>query len=246
MRTAVISEQGRRSSMEDRHVLLTDFTGQNRIFGGVYDGHRGSFAAEYAASHLHQRFRDRLQEGQNPEQAFVAAYLAIASELKAEPSGTTAVTFFLGNQTVATANCGDCRAVIIKREKILQLSADHRLDNEEERKRIEEFGGMIAYPYVMSGIQGLMPTRALGDAGFDTAGIIAEPFVRTYSISDEDRFLLAGCDGLFDVLDNEQVGEFAYRADTPRDLVNRLKQEVLENRMGVDNLTIMACELQGA
>ena len=245
MRTAVISEQGHRMSMEDRHVLLTDFTGRNRLFGGVYDGHRGSFAAEYTARHLHQRFRESLEVDRDPEQAFVKAYLAIASELETEPSGTTAITFFLENQTVITANCGDSRAVIIKKDTTLQLSDDHRLDNEEERKRIEGLGSRIAYPYVMSGFQGLMPTRTLGDAGFDAAGIIAEPSVRNYSIRTEDRFLLAACDGLFDVLDNEQVGEFGYRADDPQDLVDRLKQEVLENRMGMDNLTIMACELGG-
>lgn len=246
MRTAVISEQGLRSSMEDRHILLHDFWGPGWLFGGIFDGHRGSFAAEYATRHLHKRFLDALKLELDPEQAFAAAYQAIASELKDEHSGTTAVTFFLQKQILTTANCGDSRALIIEKDTTRQLTEDHRLDNEKERERIEQAGSRIVYPYVMSGFQGLMPCRSLGDARFHGAGIIATPYAQSHRLAPKDRFLLVACDGLFDVMSNEEIGAFGRKALDPQDLLQLLQDEVLITRMGVDNLTMIACDLQSS
>ena len=244
MRNAVISEQGRRWSMEDRYTLISDFGGRGWIFAGVYDGHRGSTAAEYAARHLHERLFEFLESGEHPEAAAALAYEAVAGELRDEESGCTAATFLLQEASLTTANCGDSRILLIREETTLQLSQDHRLDNEAERLRIEASGTRISYPYVMSGFQGLMPTRSLGDATFRKAGIIAEPWTQTRPREHGDRFLLAGCDGLFDHLDNETVGAFARTCLDAEDLVQTLKSEVLRNRMGSDNLTIIACDLQ--
>lgn len=246
MHTAVISEQGRRWSMEDRYTLISDFGGRGWIFGGVFDGHRGSTAAEYAARHLHQHFLQSLQSAEEPQTAWRQAYASLDAELAAEESGCTAASFCILSTAITAANCGDSRLLLVQKDAVVQLSEDHRLDNEAEWERIQEAGARISYPYVMAGFQGLMPTRSLGDASFRETGIIAQPFTLTRPLEAEDRFLIAGCDGLFDQVDNETVGAIARSSLDAEDLVQTLKREVLDKRLGSDNLTIIACDLQAA
>ena len=98
--------------------------------------------------------------------------------------------------------------MVVGSEEFHQLTVDHRLDDTEERRRIEKMGGLIDYPYVVRGRYGLMPTRTIGDAYFKPVGVIATPWVNEYEISRADSFLIAACDGLFDVMSNRQVVEF--------------------------------------
>ena len=239
MQAAVISEQGRRWSMEDTHFLDLDFGHKGWVFGGVYDGHSGYMAAEHAARHLHQRFLGLLERDQEPEAAFKGAYEAISDELKYQDSGATAVTFFVRGNELTVANAGDSRALMISQHQVVQLTEDHRLDNPHERRRIARAGGKTSDPYVMKGFSGLMPTRSLGDAFFRDVGIIPTPYTRQYRIQGQELYLLAACDGLFDVMHNEEVARMARDCLDPQDLVQRLKQEVLEVRHGSDNLTIL-------
>ncbi len=245
MRTAVISEQGPRWAMEDRYTLISDFGDRGWIFGGVFDGHCGKDAAEYAARHLHQRLLRSLDAGESPNKALRQAFTALDKELAAEESGCTAATFLIQGSRLTTANCGDSGILLAQKNSTLQLSEDHRLDNKAEKERIQEAGARISYPYVMSGFQGLMPTRSFGDARFREAGIIADPWIHTRRLEQEDCFLIAGCDGLFDAVDNETIGSFAANCLDAVDLVQILKREVLEKRLGTDNLTVIACDLKG-
>lgn len=244
MEPGIISEQGLRGSMEDAYSLDLDFGRQGWIFGGVYDGHRGKYAAGYAAKNLHHCLLEQLDQEQDPKQAFIKTYLEIAQEIRDQESGTTAVTFLLQENLLTVANAGDSRALLINYTGPIQLTVDHRLDNPHEYQRIKNLGTSIAYPYVYQGQQGLMTTRSLGDQTFKSAGVIAEPFVQSQNITPEDRFLIAACDGLFDHMNNQEVHELAQRHDNPKELAWSLRQEVLMNRMGTDNLTIIIISLQ--
>ncbi len=243
MEAVVISEQGIRPEMEDAHFLDLNFADKGWIFGGIYDGHGGRSAARYASERLLQIFLERLLSGSPPQEAFVASYELTSEELKAQSSGTTAVTFLIRDKEIFTANVGDARAGVINKQGFHQLTVDHRLDNPAERERVLKMGGRIVYPYTYRGGLGLMPTRTIGDQYFKPIGIIATPSVSEYRIADDDLILLAACDGLFDVMTNEEVADFARRFLQPKALVQELKNEVLINRLGMDNLTIIAVSL---
>lgn len=244
MKAAVISEIGNRFEMEDTHFLDLNFAHKGWVFGGVYDGHGGSFAAQYAAAYLHENFLRNLNAGLTPEESFIQAYHTISEELRSQDSGTTAVNFLIRGGEIFTANAGDVRVLVIGTDEFSQLTVDHRLDNPEEKKRIVKMGGLIGYPYTMRGGRGLMPTRTIGDEYFKSVGIIATPSVNRYTLSQEDFILLAACDGLFDVMNNEEVVNIARMFSDPEELVERLKKEVLEYRIGWDNLTIIAINLK--
>lgn len=244
MEAAMISEKGRRPEMEDAHFLDLSFAGRGWVFGGVYDGHGGNLAAKHAAQRVHQIFLDRLLSGLSPQEAFIKSYELTSDELKTQTSGTTAVNFLIKDGQIFTANAGDARAIVISKSGVSQLTVDHRLDNPEERQRIEKMGGHIDYPYVYKGYQGIMPTRTIGDEYFKPVGVIATPSVSDYKTSKDDLILLAACDGLFDVMSNEEVANLAQESPQPQTLVEALKYEVLVNRFGTDNLTIIVVSLR--
>jgi len=243
VKTAVISEKGYRQEMEDAHFLDINFADKGWIFGGIYDGHGGDYAAKYASEMLHKLFFKYFLTGATPQEAFVKSYEETSKELEEQDSGTTAVDFLIMDRKIFTANAGDARAILVNREKVIQLTVDHRLDNLSERKRVEKMGAYTAYPYVYRGNLGLMPTRTIGDEYFKPVGIIATPSINEYEISQEDIILLAACDGLFDVMTNDEVADFARRIHDPKALVETLENEVIVNRSGTDNLTIIAVYL---
>ncbi|MBL7141684.1 protein serine/threonine phosphatase 2C family protein [Patescibacteria group bacterium] len=240
---AIISETGQRRYMEDAHFLDLNFNKKDWIFGGVYDGHGGEKVAEYLAANLHLMFLKGLPVFSSPEKTFIKIYEEISEKLKDNDCGACTANFFIKDQKIFFANVGDARIVIISKKSIHQLTTDHRIDNPLEKKRIEKMGGYIVYPYTRRGSMGLMPTRTIGDEYFKPIGIITTPSVGRYKISKDDLFLIAATDGLFDVMKNEEVAKLSRKFNNSDELAQALKKEILINRYGSDNLTIMVLKL---
>jgi serine/threonine protein phosphatase PrpC len=243
MKASVISEKGMRPTMEDAHFLDLDFVGRGWVYAGIYDGHGGKAAAIYASERLHQVFLGRLLGGMPPADAFIESYETTSNEMSQLDSGTTAVDLLVREGRIYAANVGDARAIVVGTKRVRQLTTDHRLDDTGERKRVETMGGHIQYPYTYRGLQGIMPTRSLGDQYFKPVGIIATPSVSEYELSDDDFLVLAACDGLFDFMENDEVAEFAIKFAEPEALLEALKRKVLVDRLGTDNLTIIGISL---
>lgn len=121
------------------------------------------------------------------------------------------------------ANLGDCRAILGRRGgAVVRLSSDHKPDRPDERMRIERAGGCVGVfsgtPRVFSAaaaglaLQGELSTflavsRAFGDRSLKipTALVSCEPEIRRYRIKPEDSFVLLACDGIWDVLSDEEA-----------------------------------------
>jgi serine/threonine protein phosphatase PrpC len=243
MKAAVISRQGMRPTMQDTCFLDLDFAGSGWVFGGVYDGHGGSLAAEYAAQNLHTLFLSKCESGFPPTHAFIESYEAISRELEKQESGTTATTFLIKDRDIFTANVGDSSLIVVSKGGAIQLSVDHRLSNSQEFKRVTASGATISYPYVMKGMQGLMTTRAIGDPYFSSAGVISTPSTNHHVISKDDLILISASDGLWDIITVPEVSSYARKLPDPNKLVKFLAEEALVTRFGLDNLTIIAVSL---
>lgn len=240
-KSAVVSEQGCRYHMEDRYFLNLNFGGKGVVFGGVYDGHCGWQAAEYTAKHLHERFRDFLAK-QPPDKAFVAAYLTISDEITTT-DGTCAANFYLKGRNIYWANVGDCQIIIVGKE-MKQLTVLHRVSNDSEKERVVKAGAIIKWPYVHRPDNGgLMPTRTLGDLEFKEIGIIATPSTGIYEIKPSDKYLIAGTDGLFDVITAKDISQLIKGRRSAEVVGRLLKEEVLNKRLGEDNLTMIVLKL---
>ncbi len=137
MKAGLISEQGLREKMDDGHFLDLNFNNKGWVFAGIYDGHFGSYAAQYTAGRLHKIFLDKILSNHSPDRAFIESYETVSSELRNQDSGTTAVTLLIKDRVIFAANAGDARAIVAGRGgRYHQLTLDHRLDNPEEKQRI--------------------------------------------------------------------------------------------------------------
>lgn len=187
LRFAVASLQGRRSTQEDRWVVLPEIgstaaasTWASSAFVGIYDGHGGEACATILHEQLHAWiFRDphtgfelspaALQASFEELDANVCDYLLQQGDL----SGSTATCVVLspsrnehGRSTVraVVAHVGDCRLVLSSRDgSTRDVTRDHRASDSAECARIVTRGGRV----VNSRVNGVLAiTRAFGDLEF--------------------------------------------------------------------------------
>ena len=134
---------------EDRSTVVV---GEDFIFAGVWDGHGGTFAADFTQTNLFPNFQKAYENGATVSQAFTHAYTQTdrsyyyhaknVNKPQVFFAGTCAVSCFVDIKTglVTCANLGDSRAVmgIYKdgQTKVVALSVDHSADNPTEQARI--------------------------------------------------------------------------------------------------------------
>ena len=78
-------------------------------------------------------------------------------------SGCTAVVALVRGATIYVANAGDSRCVVCRSGRAVDMSFDHKPEDEPERKRIEAAGGKVTMDGRVNG--GLNLSRALGECG---------------------------------------------------------------------------------
>lgn len=136
--------------------------------------------------------------------------------------------------TIHAANVGDARVVIgIKGGRAHRLSYDHRADDPQEVERIRQAGGFVLRNRV-TGI--LAVARSLGDHGLKDY-VIARPHVASWN--GEADVVIVACDGLFDVMTDQQVVDLAYQwrdTDEKDNVAQRLCKEAVA-RGSTDNVT---------
>jgi protein phosphatase 2C family protein 2/3 len=212
------SMQGWRINMEDSHTHILSLPDDpDAAFFAVYDGHGGSKISEYAGKHLHKFItnREEYKDG-DAEKGMKQAFLEIDrvmledETLKNEQSGSTAVAIIIKNGHLYCANVGDSRAVASIGGRAEPLSNDHKPNNKEEYDRIVAAGGWVDFNRVNGN---LALSRALGDFIFKRNQdkpqqeqiVTAYPEVQVYEVTPEWEFVVIACDGIWDVMSNEEV-----------------------------------------
>jgi len=173
-------------------------------------------------------------------------------------AGTTALTALLLGRTLHTANAGDCRAVLCRRGRCIELTADHKPTGAAEHERIVAAGGFVDSEGYLNGVVGV--SRALGDWGLTspcaaTRGeasrlkpgpLSGAPDVTSTQLTVEDEFLLIACDGLWDVMSSATAVELARQLlrqhNDPGRLAAELVREALA-RHSADNVTVLCVAL---
>lgn len=119
--------------------LLLNF----QAFFGVFDGHGGAKAAEFAANNLEKNILnelERMSENERDfEQAIKHGYLTTDSDFLKENhrGGSCCVTALIQKGNLVVSNAGDCRAVLSSEGVAEAITSDHRPAREDERHRIE-------------------------------------------------------------------------------------------------------------
>lgn len=90
---------------------------------------------------------------------------------------------------------GDCRAVVVKERHAVPLTNLHDFTNTSERLTVEQKGGTL----LRDRLQGeLALSRSIGDINFK-AFMSSEPEITVHDVTEEDKYLLLGTDGFWNV-----------------------------------------------
>ena len=149
-------------------------------------------------------------------------------------SGSTLLLLFHISNFIICANIGDSRCILIKKNNTLEnnnnindlnnlkfenLSFDHKPNNQEEKKRIIENGGIVRQSIKYNGIYegcfriymkeknypGLAISRTIGDFDAKLIGTISEPDIKMKVIDDNFICVVLASDGLWDVMQGNDV-----------------------------------------
>lgn len=245
--------------MEDAHVAQLNLEGErSHALLGVFDGHNGHLVAKYCGAHLAETFV-ATHEYQNKKYsaAFTETFKILDATLNASPElrnegGCTAVSVLITRNVIVCANAGDSRAVLARGGRAIPLSSDHKPSLPAEIARIERAGGSIQNNRV-NGTLAL--SRAIGDFEFkesaelpwDEQMITACPDVTVTEVSADDEFVVLACDGVWDVISNEDCCEFIRRSLVENQNDVGLVCENLLDRclaptspgLGCDNMTVV-------
>eukprot|EP00475_Leptophrys_vorax_P035618 TRINITY_DN5891_c0_g1_i2.p1 TRINITY_DN5891_c0_g1~~TRINITY_DN5891_c0_g1_i2.p1 ORF type:complete len:464 (-),score=121.07 TRINITY_DN5891_c0_g1_i2:53-1444(-) len=242
---------GRRTTMEDDHILIDEFAGySNLAYFGLYDGHGGRDAVEFVVRGLHANlahsFRDRISS--NIAEDIKAAYLATDNQLRRRniwDSGTTCVSVLLHKispeiRLLYCANAGDSRAVLCRNGEAVRLSKDHKPQDEEETKRIQAEGGFVGNHGRVNGV--LAVSRALGDHMLKPY-VSCDPHITTTRLKTSDLFMIVACDGLWDVCTDQEAVDLVLQGTLRMNV--KPKKELKERRSAAQGSSSRRSNKQG-
>lgn len=251
-----------RRSMEDVHTYVKNFA--SRLDWGyfaIFDGHAGVQASKWCGSHLHTIIEQKIMEDETRDvrdvlnDSFVTIDEQINSDLQGNSGCTAAVCILrwevpdnLSSENVSnlqqykrrlyTANVGDSRIVLYRNDCSIRLTYDHKASDILEMQRVEHAGGLI----MKSRVNGMLAvTRSLGDKFFDNL-VIGNPFTTSVEITKDDHFLILACDGLWDIIEDQDACELIKDIDDPNEAAKLLVKYALEHGT-TDNVTVMVVRL---
>lgn len=226
MITHSISLLGKRDSNEDQHdIFIKNNNDEYRKINyfGVYDGHGGKDVSKFLKDNLKTYFISKYNNfdihdcnkcKKYIEKVFNHLQIKLEKRFKdiSYNIGSTALIAMLyedkQGMSCYVANAGDCRSILCdSKNMIKQLSKDHKPHMVDEKKRIEKLGGKIYYDGYDWRISDLSVSRAFGD--MDASPYVThKPEIFKYKIPKNSKFIILGCDGLWDVLSNQEVSNF--------------------------------------
>ncbi|CAN8327112.1 unnamed protein product [Cochlearia groenlandica] len=229
---SVSSLAGGKGFNQDSSILHLGYGSEEGALCGVFDGHgeNGEFVSKTIRNQLpslllgHMNNHDVSRDWKLICETALLAIDKRILKLKHAPdcysSGSAAVFAVKHGNQVMVANLGDSRAVMIGTSvngdiEVVQLTNDLKPSVPSEAERIRKRNGRVlaleSEPHVMrvwlpnENRPGLAMSRAIGDFVLKSYGVIAIPQVSTHQITSRDQFLLLASDGVWDVLNNEEV-----------------------------------------
>ncbi len=221
------SDIGLRENNEDNHTVKLNSLGNNQYLYdinmfGVYDGHGGTVVSSFLKSELPKYFINKkiTHTFPVPDKYVKKVYNHVQEKLKklhlkdATNSGSTCLVVLHykinGVFHLQIFNTGDSRAIVCKNGLAIPLTKDHKPNWPEERARIEKINPEKKKKIYFDGydwrIGDLSVSRAFGDLD-NLPYITHEPEISNYQLTN-DSFLVLACDGLWDVLTNQEVANF--------------------------------------
>ena len=212
-----------------------DINNQNCChFFAIYDGHGGKGCATFLKENLHKFISEFSFLGMKigidmAEEKFLTKKAVNELGKIIDQSGSCGIMLMIQGKKCIIANIGDSRLVLFRNKDISFTTTDHKPDSIIEKARIELSGGKLykiqtLIPIYQNGSRVNAPwrvnpgqlsvSRTFGDIqakdekfGGNKTAIIALPDITEIELDDNYNFIVMACDGIFDVLKNEELLE---------------------------------------
>jgi len=187
-------------------------------------------------------------------------------------SGCTAVVAVVRGTTLYVANAGDSRCVVCRDGAAVEMSFDHKPEDEPEMRRIEAAGGKVTPDGRVNG--GLNLSRAIGDHTYKTRKtlplqdqmISPVPDIKTLQLdAKRDSFILLACDGIWNSMSSQETVNFVnqrllkleneHKKDPSTHQLTKICEELFDaclapdtggDGTGCDNMTAVLVKLRPA
>ena len=144
-----------------------------------------------------------------------------------------------GKRKIVTAHLGDARALIVRSDgKSRELTKDHKPSLRSEFDRIHRNFGYLSRDNRVDGR--LAVARSLGD--FEVFGVGREPELNEFDIDENDKYLVICCDGVFDVLSNDDVAKIAVNSSSTKEAAFKIRNAAF-GCMSYDNISAIVVDL---
>lgn len=226
--------QGGRLTMEDEF-----FVTNGGRFAAVFDGHGGGGVSAFLKDRLYDytgQFLSRTAWEQEDDsskrtdsKASLSSYVAalrlafsqidedVLEDDKLQYQGSTAVAVVVhegedGHRTLLSANVGDSRAILSRNQRAVDLTRDHKPNDEREKARILGMGETIEWDHYckVHRVRNLSLSRAIGDR-FAKPVVSGQVEIKHFPVEeDHDEFFLLASDGLWDVMSSQEVVSYVH------------------------------------
>jgi len=260
--------KGRRESQEDEHILYVD---QGRVVVGVFDGHGGSECPRYVRDEVGRK----LEEGGSVSVEYLLGIDEIGKGKNITGGSTGNIVQISDrgkNPIIECWNVGDSRAVAVFVNgdgggvRGVDLSKDHKPDDEGEVERVEKAGMKVAEGRVVKGgKESLGLSRAFGDYDYkgmeglepEQQAIVAKAeYTQLHDPTTFDSSLVGftlwgvvvACDGIWDVMSSQDVAnyvvELGNEGKDERETGMEVAWRAVERGTG-DNCTVVVARCDG-
>ena len=232
---------GRRPNMEDVSVIVPSCPSEEGILYALFDGHGGREAAEFASEHLPEQIANRYKNTKDLTSSIQESFKYLQLDMKpwCVYVGCTACLVMIEGRKLTLANIGDTRAVLCRDGKAVQISVDHKPDLPEEEAYITSKGSFVREGRI--GGQ-LAVSRAFGD-GFLNDAVNSQPYINQIDLQDTDDFLIIACDGVWDVISNQDACDLIKSEIDPLSAATKLRDTAYEKE-STDNISVIVVQLR--
>jgi serine/threonine protein phosphatase PrpC len=212
-----VSVKGIRDQNEDKHLsFMNKNKGDSKYINvnyfSLFDGHGGKEVSTYLYDNMYKYFIEKSIKYPLTNRYIINVYNKIQGELKnyeyslgTGSTGLILINYFDNKDNIIhIINNGDSRAILCRNNLAVPLTKDHKPNWPEERIRITSLGGHITFDGSDYRIKDLSVSRAFGD--IDTVPYVTHiPDIYKYKLDKNDKFIVMACDGLWDVVSNDEV-----------------------------------------
>ncbi|XP_013382607.1 protein phosphatase 1G [Lingula anatina] len=195
---------------------------------------------------------DDEDEDDKDEDDIEGAPIFMEKEEPGSDSGCTAVVALLRGNELYVANAGDSRCVVSREGSAVDMSFDHKPEDEPEKSRIEKAGGKVTADGRVNG--GLNLSRAIGDHCYKRNTdlppkeqmITALPDIKSVVLDEKDEFMVIACDGIWNFMTSQDVIDFVRDRLGKQEKISKICEELFDHCLaphtygdgtGCDNMT---------